>query len=150
MEALPGPSTRVFGLDLYPRFRRNLLDMLRQIAREHGDIAFFRIGPLRFLLLNHPDHVEDILITRAHLFHKGRALERARRLLGNGLLTSEDAFHLRQRRLVQPSFHRARIAGYARTMIDHAVNTSTRWRDGADFDIVAEMNRLTLLIVGDT
>jgi cytochrome P450 len=150
MEALPGPSTRAFGLELYPRFRRNLLDMLRQVAREHGDIAFFRIGPLRFLLLNHPDHVEDILITRAHLFHKGRALERARRLLGNGLLTSEDAFHLRQRRLVQPSFHKARIVGYARTMIDHAVNTSARWHDGADFDIVAEMNRLTLLIVGDT
>lgn len=150
MEALPGPPSRFFGLELYPRFRGNLLDMLQQVAREHGDVAFFRIGPLRFLLLNHPDYVEDILITRAHLFHKGRALERARRLLGNGLLTSEDAFHLRQRRLVQPSFHKARIAGYARTMIDHAVRTSTRWRHDAEFDIVAEMNRLTLLIVGDT
>jgi cytochrome P450 len=150
MEALPGPPTRFFGLELYPRFRRNLLEMLQQLAEAHGDIAFFRIGPLRFVLLNHPDYVEDILITRAHLFHKGRALERARRLLGNGLLTSEDAFHLRQRRLVQPSFHKARIGGYARTMIDHAARTSARWRDGAEFDIVAEMNRLTLLIVGDT
>ena len=150
MEALPGPSPRFFGLDLYPRFRRDLLDMLQDIAREHGDVAFFRIGPLRFLLLNHPDHVEDILITRAHLFNKGRALERARRLLGNGLLTSENGFHLRQRRLVQPSFHKARIAAYARTMIERAERTSQRWTAQAEFDVVAEMNRLTLTIVGDT
>ena len=44
---------------------------------------------------------------------KGRGLERAKRLLGEGLLTSEGAIHLRQRRLMQPAFHRDRIAAYA-------------------------------------
>jgi cytochrome P450 len=150
MGALPGPSSRFYGIDLYPAFRRSLLEMLQQLAREYGDVAFFRIGPLKFVLLSHPDYVEDVLVTRAHLFHKGRALERARRLLGNGLLTSEGGFHLRQRRLVQPSFHKARIAGYARTMISRAERTSERWQDGESLDIVSEMNRLMLTIVGDT
>src|SRR4051812_8867778 len=109
----PGPSSGVLGFGLYPAFRKDLLGMLGRLAQQYGDVVFFRIGVLRFVLLNHPAYVEDILVTRASLFAKGRALERARRLLGNGLLTSEGSFHLRQRRLVQPSFHKARIAGYA-------------------------------------
>src|SRR3954451_21997485 len=93
----PGPSAGVLGFALYPRFRNDLLGMLGRMAQQYGDIVFFRIGVLRFVLLNHPRYVEDILVTRASLFAKGRALERARRLLGNGLLTSEGSFHLRQR-----------------------------------------------------
>ena len=102
------------------------------------------------MLLNHPDYVEDVLVTRARLFKKGRALERAKRLLGEGLLTSEADLHRRQRRLAQPAFHKQRIAAYADTMVAHAQRTSARWRDGETLDISGEMNRLTLTIVGET
>ena len=64
-------------------------------------------------LLNHPRLVKDVLVTNQRNFRKGRGLERAKRLLGEGLLTSEGAVHLRQRRLMQPAFHRDRIAAYA-------------------------------------
>src|SRR6185295_12520013 len=66
------------------------------------------------------------------------------------LLTSEGAAHLRQRRLLQPAFHRDRIAGYGNTMVAHADRMRQSWTDGATLDIAREMNRLTLSIVGKT
>jgi cytochrome P450 len=49
---------------------------------------------------------------------------------GEGLLTSEGAFHLRQRRLAQPAFHRDRIARYGAVMINRAARIRETWRDG--------------------
>jgi cytochrome P450 len=71
-------------------------------------------------------------------------------LLGEGLLTSEGPFHLRQRRLVQPAFHKARIHGYARAMIDDAERWTRRQQPGGRIDLAREMNRLTLAIVART
>lgn len=89
-------------------------------------------------------------MTHASNFVKGRGLERAKRLLGEGLLTSEGELHLRQRRLMQPAFHRRRIEAYGEIMADHAVQTRDRWQDGQTIDMSAEMMRLTLAIVGKT
>ncbi|HLL72297.1 MAG TPA: cytochrome P450 [Pyrinomonadaceae bacterium] len=131
-------------------FRRDPLKFLTRIAREHGDIVHFRIGPQHVLLLNHPDLVKDALVTRADCFHKGRALQRSKRLLGEGLLTSEGEHHRRQRRLAQPAFHRKRIDSYGALMVEYAARDSSRWRDGETRDIAHEMMRLTLAIVGKT
>src|SRR3954465_5209601 len=128
----PGPPARFFGLTAYPAFSGDRIAALAKLARDYGDVVLFRLGPQRMALLNHPDYVEDILVTRARLFRKGRALERAKRLLGEGLLTSEGAFHLRPRRPAQPAFHRQRIAGYGNTMIAHAARTAEGWRDGEE------------------
>jgi len=94
--------------------------------------------------------VRDVLITHHARFMKGRALQRAKRLLGEGLLTSEGDFWRRQRRLAQPAFHRQRINSYAETMVGHAEKTSARWRAGETLDVSAEMTRLTLAVVGKT
>src|SRR3954464_11510869 len=162
----PGPPARFFGLTAYPAFSGDRIAALAKLARDYGDVVLFRLGPQRMALLNHPDYVEDVLVTRARLFKKGRALERAKRLLGEGLLTAEGEAHLRQvgggvptaegeahlrqRRLVQPSFHRQRIEGYAQAMVAHASRMAERWRDGGEIDVAAEMTQLTLTIVGDT
>jgi cytochrome P450 len=90
------------------------------------------------------------LVTRADHFHKGRALQRSKRLLGEGLLTSEGEHHRRQRRLAQPAFHRKRIESYGAAMVDYAARDSARWRDGETLDMTQEMMRLTLAIVGKT
>src|SRR5204863_2095391 len=100
--------------------------------------------------INHPDLVKDVLVTNSHCFMKGLALQRAKRLLGEGLLTSEGEFHRRQRRLAQPAFHRARIASYGDTMVDYAAVMRERWHDGVTLDVSEEMMRLTLAIVGKT
>src|SRR5690606_6641298 len=92
----------------------------------------------------------EVLVTRSRSFVKGRGLQVARRFLGNGLLTSEGAFHLRQRRLIQPIFHRQRIAGYGETMVRYAERTGQRWQPGAVVDMSEAMMALTLAIVGKT
>jgi cytochrome P450 len=130
--------------------RRDPLAFLTRLRDEHGDLVTFRVGGERMLLASHPDHVREILVTQQRNFRKGRGLERARLLLGDGLLTSEGEHHLRQRRLAQPAFHRARVVGYARTMATLGERTAANWTDGQRFDVHDEMMRLTLAIVGKT
>src|SRR3954468_20982991 len=108
----PGPVGR-FPLSVAIAFARDRLTFLRDLTRRYGDVVHFKVGRQPFAVLNHPDYVRDVLVTRHAQFHKGLGLERARILLGEGLLTSEDAVHARQHRLVLPAFHRERIAGYA-------------------------------------
>ena len=146
---LPGPRARYPG-ELALALIRRPLDFLPRLVHDYGDVAGFRIGRQPFALLSHPDYIRDVLVTHARRFHKGRGLERARMLLGTGLLTSEGDFHLRQRRLAQPAFHRARIAAYGDTMAAFARRRADRWTDGAELDIAAEMAAYTLAVVGKT
>jgi len=151
----PEGSTPPRSVSRYPgqfivEIARNPLAMMLSMQHEHGDIAHWRIGPQNLYLFSHPDLIRDVLVTNQKNFHKSRGLERAKRLLGNGLLTSEGEFHLRQRRLAQPAFHRQRIAAYAVTMSDYAERASSRWSDGQTVDMHTEMMRLTLGIVSRT
>lgn len=130
-------------------FRKDPTGFLTKLSRL-GDVSAFRIGKIPAYLINHPDLIRDLLITNNHRFFKGRALQRAKVLLGEGLLTSEGDFHLRQRRMIQPAFHRARINEYAKAMINYGEKMSAEWHDGEIRDIDQEMMRLTLWIVGKT
>jgi cytochrome P450 len=145
----PGPKGRLIGGN-FTAFRRDALAYLQKAASEHGDVVYFRFGPQDVFFFNHPDYIKDVLVTHHQNFMKGRALQRAKRLLGEGLLTSEGDFHRRQRRLAQPAFHRGRIASYGTVMTDYAAHTTSRWQDGETLDISQEMMRLTLAIVGKT
>jgi cytochrome P450 len=131
-------------------FWRDPPAFLVSLAREHGDVARFRWGRSDEYLLNNPEYVRRVLVTEQRSFMKGQALQEAKRILGEGLLTSEGELHLRQRRLVQPLFHRRRIEGYADTMVNCAERVSERWREGERIDAQREMARLTLAIVGLT
>lgn len=130
-------------------FRKNPLAFMQTLAKL-GDITHFKMGPQLAFFVNNPEMIRDLLVTNHAKFEKGRALKRAKNLLGEGLLTSEGAFHLRQRRMIQPSFHRQRIANYANAMIEFGEKMSNEWNDGEERDISTEMMRLTLNIVGKT
>ena len=132
------------------RARDDLAGFLLGLQREQGDVARARLGNLHIHLLAHPDHVRDVLVTHQRAFMKGHVLQRAKMLLGEGLLTSEGEFHLRQRRLVQPAFHRQRIAAYAHAMVERATIAGDRWHDGQIVDMDHEMMELTLAIVART
>ncbi len=146
---VPGPRA-LWPVGQVYALRTDPLKLLARLAREYGDVVRFWGGPQPMYLLNHPDYVRDMLVTRNTSFMKGRGLQRAKRLLGEGLLTSEGEFWRRQRRLAQPAFHRQRINAYASTMVEYASKTSARWRDGETFDVASEMMRLTLAVVGKT
>lgn len=129
---------------------RDRLAFFRRLAAEQGDVARVSIAGGHVVVVSHPELIRDILVTHQRQFVKGRGLEQAKRLLGQGLLTSEGAFHLRQRRLAQPAFHRERIAGYAAVMVAYAERHADGWQDGAPVDAAAEMMRLTLAIAAKT
>ncbi len=130
--------------------RRNLLSYLQRVADTCGEVGYFKAGPFHIYLLNNPEHIKDLLVTQHKNFTKSRGLQLAKRILGEGLLTSEGDFHLRQRRLVQPAFHRQRLEGYGAVMCEEAARTCASWQDGAEIDVAEEMMRLTLAIVGKT
>jgi len=133
-----------------PQFRKNPPVFLQTMAREHGDIVHYRLGPQDVYLVSNPDWIKDILVTNQTNFTKSRFLERAKVLLGEGLLTSEGEFHRRQRRLVQPAFHRDRLIGYASAMVETTAQTRESWTGGAQLDMAREMMRLTLGVVAKT
>lgn len=118
--------------------------------RRHGPLAHVAMGGEHVYLVSDPSDILDVLVTHQRSFKKGRGLERSKRLLGEGLLTSEGEAHLRQRRLIQPAFHKERIASYAGAMTDHAMRVGRSWRPGQVVDVADEMMRLTLGVVGQT
>jgi cytochrome P450 len=145
----PGPKGNwLFGN--VAEFRRDRLGFLERCAREYGDCVGIRLGPFRVMVVNHPDLVEDVLVTQNRRFIKHFALRMAKPTLGNGLLTSEGEFWRKQRRLAQPAFHRDRIASYASVMVDYTERMLHSWSGGQTRDVQDDMMRLTLEIVAKT
>ena len=130
--------------------RRDIIGFLTRVAEQYGDIAYFKVGPLRVALLSHPDHVQDVLVTNHRNFVKGRPLQLAKQLLGEGLLTSEGDLHARQRKVIMPAFHRKRIDAYGKVMTGYATQLSGRWRNGSTVDIAHEMMQMAMAIAGKT
>jgi cytochrome P450 len=145
----PGPPPNLLR-SLFGAMQQNPLDYFTAMAQKYGDVSGMRIGNFRTLFINHPDLIEDVLIKNARLYQKGRILKANKYLFGEGLLTSEGDFWLRQRRLSQPAFHRARVASYASTMAEYSLQAMAGWRGGEERDIHEEMMQLALRIVGKT
>src|SRR5471032_1810439 len=146
----PGPRLSLVASLVYRPGGANPLDFFTNLARTYGDVSTYRMAGEQLFLVNDPRLVRDILVTHNRNFTKSRGLERSKRLLGQGLLTSEGAMHLRQRRLMQPAFHRDRISGFGNLMVGYADRMRNSWTDGVTLDVSREMNRLTLSIVGKT
>ncbi|WP_432776201.1 cytochrome P450 [Brevibacillus gelatini] len=132
-------------------FRKDPLQFLRNAVAEYGDVVHFRFGPKRHVyLLTNPDQIKEVLVTKQDHFKKGKGLQVARAVVGDGILTSEGQKHMRQRRLMQPAFHRERIASYGQVMVRQAVELMEEWKAGEVRDIHDDMMRVTLAIITET
>lgn len=149
IEYPPGPSY-ILPYRLLRKFLRDPLKLLIDISHTYGDIAHFKFGRQNVYLLNHPDYIEDVLVTNYKNFIKSRGLQVSKRLLGNGLVTSEGEYHDLQRRLIQPTFYPKRVKSYADMMVKQAVIMGNSWHDGTILDIHKEMKKLTLAIICKT
>ncbi|MGC1904779.1 MAG: cytochrome P450 [Candidatus Acidiferrum sp.] len=145
----PGPSPESWTAS-FKTYSRDPLSYMPNLVKEYGDIVTMRYYNFRVYFVSHPDYIEQVLVNDNRKYIKGRILRKNKQLFGNGLLTSEGDFWLRQRRLAQPAFHRARIATYADTMVRYASRLAAEWSNGDERDIHAEMMRLTLAIVAKT
>jgi cytochrome P450 len=148
-QSIPSPKEIPFIGSVHRRFS-GPLDFFRELKETCGDAARFTLFNEKFILFSNPALVNEVLVTKQNSFRKGKALEGARVFLGNSLLVSEGEEHTRQRRLIQPAFHRGRIAGYAQTMAEKALLWTDAQQAGAEIDLAVEMNRLTLAVVAAT
>jgi len=146
----PPVSQRRASLSLVWRLFSNPLAALTALAREQGDIAHVRLGRREIFLLNHPEFIEQVLVKQSGNFSKGIALQRARLLLGDGLLTSEGQLHREQRRALQPAFRPQHIDAYLPLMNERVCDRLRLWRTGQRLDMTAEMAHLTLEIAMQT
>ncbi len=130
-------------------------DFLLDAHRKYGDIVQLKLGPRTAFALFHPDHVYHVLVKGRENFTKqARGYQKLRKIVGNGLVTSEGDFWLRQRRLAQPAFAPQRLAGFAGTMVTATDELTRSWSEPANrnerVNIAAQMMQLTLRIVGET
>ncbi len=146
---IPARVSRYPG-DFIVQFHRRPVELLRETAAQYGDVVALRQGAEPLVLVTHPELVREVLVTKNAVFKKGKALENARSFLGDGLLTSEGDFHLRQRRMMQPAFHRRQIERYAAAVQDGADEANRRWRSGDTVEALTEMMAITMPIVART
>jgi cytochrome P450 len=133
-----------------PWFWSDTNGFLLRLAREQGDVATFRLGRRDAFLLSHPDHVRQVLVDDAAAFQKGGIMRRARRLLGDGLLTSEGERHHAQRRALQPAFSRTQLAGYGAAVPRLAAAMAESWSNGQVVQLSAAMDQLALAVMTET
>ena len=146
----PGPRGYPV-LGVLPSLRSDPIRTFLDAADRYGDIVHMKAGPYHGFLVCDPADIRHVLLDNARNYHKSPLYDRLRDTLGNGLLTSEDSFWLRQRRLAQPAFHRQRLTAMADAMVDCAQQTVERWEAvasrGETIDVVDEMMALTQAII---
>lgn len=146
----PGPLNPLSGL----RFLRleTSLRYLCDTFERYGDVVRYRLGPFPVFLIAHPDGIKHVLQENHTNYVKSQDYALLKQLLGEGLVTSEGALWLRQRRLIQPIFHRQRVAEFGSVMSEATLEMLDGWEAPASeeraFDVAAEMARLALRIVG--
>jgi cytochrome P450 len=146
----PGPrGTPVLGS--MRDFQRDKLGFIRGLTR-YGDVARYRTAHLTWYQVNNPEGIRRVLQENNRNYGKGAlTLGFFKPVVGEGLLTSEGALWLRQRRLIQPVFHRRSVAAFGTLMTDESLAMLERWQPAMDsgkpLDVLSEMARLTLDVV---
>ena len=124
--------------------------LFEYLLKTYGKISCYKFLGTDIVFVNDPDYIREILVTQGASFIKERTVKRMRLLLGEGLITSDEPFHMRQRRIAAPAFHRQRIAAYGAEIVASAVQASARLIAGKPFDVAAASMELSLEIVART
>jgi cytochrome P450 len=147
---VPGPPKSHFIFGNLPDFQKNPPEYILKIAKEYGNISAINLAGFLCVIVNEPDEIKDIMMTNQKQFIKAHAFRILKKLLGEGLLTSEGEFHKRQKRLAQPAFFKARVNSFGSGMVDYTNKIQTNWNDGDTLDLHTEMTNVTLGIVAKT
>jgi len=148
----PGPSWWSAPA-LLARMARDRLAVMRDVFGSYGDVVRLPLGPKTLYYFNHPDHAKHVLAENAGNYRKGIGLVHARRVLGDGLLTSDGELWAEQRRTLQPVFQARRIARQAGAVAEEAERLADRLHRAAGrgvVDVRQEMTELTLGVLGRT
>lgn len=123
---------------------------MTELRRHYGGAVRFPVGPLWFYLFSDPDLVQEVLVGKADEFNLGRMHRAMTSIAGDGLFSSTGDLHRRQRRIVQPAFHRSAIRTYVAQIEQRTTEMLDRWEGVERVELVEEMTLLTLDVVTDT
>jgi cytochrome P450 len=147
---IPGPRGLPI-LGVMPEMVRDMLGLFTDTARKYGGIAQFKLLNKSYLLVTNPDYVKHILQDNHKNYVRGRSVETGRVLLGNGLPLIDGDFWLRERRMLQPAFHRERLGKLTGTLTNIVDTFMQDWSGkverGESLDVDDEMMRLTLTAI---
>jgi len=124
--------------------------LFEHLLKTYGNIACYRFMGTPIVFLNDPAYIREVLVNQASAFVKERTVRRMKILLGEGLITSDDPIHLRQRKIVAPAFHRQRIGAYADQIVACAAALRQTWQPDQEIDIAGASMQLSLEIVART
>jgi cytochrome P450 len=144
------PNTNLWELAwTFPKLRGDRLKTLAACFARHGDRFQLNLpGAEPTYFINRPDDIKHVLVGNQSNYFKTGAYEQGKDLFGNGLLSSNGEYHLRQRKTLQPAFIQKKIATYGELMSSETERLLARWQPGTEIDLVREMMRLTVGIVG--
>ncbi|MDV6234187.1 cytochrome P450 [Leptospira ellisii] len=152
---IPPGSYGLFALRHLFQMRRDVIGFFQDMKRKYGDVVLFGIRKTKIFMIQSPEDVRHVLQENSSNYQKSVFYRELKRVLGKGLLTSEGDFWKKQRRLIQPAFHRQRISEFTQIMAEETSNLFREWdsktRNGVlRADLSEEMMRLTFAIVGKT
>ena len=156
----PGPVTpgdepprpgRIPVVDNTLSMLRDPLDFYDRVGAIDADVVGYNVAGTTGYFVTHPDLVEQVLVTDEGRYEKGALLQRSLgNYVGEGLFLLEGEEWQEQRTALQPAFYREKIAAYGESMTDFAAATGDGWTDGEQFDVLPEMRRYTLRVLGKT
>lgn len=154
-ERPPGPKFKfpyLFSL----QFLKAPLTVLNDLTTRYGDISYFKFGRQGIYFVNHPDYIQSVLIDNQSKFIKNPGLRLTKRIIGNGLLTSEGEYHKQQRGLIQPAFDYSHIAVYSDIITSCGEDMCEKWKQAlvpkeveATVDVHEEMTKLTVSVISN-
>lgn len=146
----PGPSTNLLW-SREDNFTKDILGYFHNSVRKYNGISRAKVGPYHYVNISEPAYIEHIFV-HPDIYVKGRDNKTLRFLLGNGLVTSEGEFWLKQRRLIQPLFHKQRLQGFVKKITESTSAMLKKWeaQNREVTDIHGEMTKVTLDIVSQT
>ncbi|QOR67131.1 cytochrome P450 [Cytobacillus suaedae] len=148
-KTVKAPKGSIIGGNL-DEFRKGPLAFFDKLRTEYKDVAKMRLANRTIYVLMSPDIIKEALVSKADSFIKSRALKEIMPLIGEGLLTSEGEFHMRQRRMMQPSFKKGHIQSYAEIMRIIASDTVNKWNEDEVRNTHVDMMNITLAIISKT
>lgn len=126
--------------------RHDILNFFVSIHQDYGDLIRLPLGVPSFLL-NHPADIKHVMVTNSQKYEKTGVLVFGHEVFGKGLLSSREPLHMRQRRLIQPMFHRQKLVPFADLMIQTTLRRSSEWKENEVIDLDEEMMHITLSVV---
>lgn len=144
----PGPKGNLL-LNKKFDLKNGLLEYLEQDVKQYPKISRGKVGPFWYVNISEPDYIEHVFTNR-DIYIKGRDNDNLKFLLGNGLLTNKGDFWMKQRRLMQPIFHKQRLQGFVQKIAESTNNLLSEWEGSSHVDVHSSMTKLTLDIVGQT